>query len=188
LDEIRVSYKVANLDLVADTLDALPFGASATIKGDSSSNDAAVTSNQISLVCDTGQPVTVMAAAASLENGLVTSEESAEPAEATLEDETSEAEEPVALAAAAPTLSATVGSTSADIITGKNGNLTASITADKESYAPGDTATFTVTLNNATGSDFKPQCKKERERYRPYPRASQMPLSVTLWVRLIRKA
>lgn len=160
LDEIRVSYKVANLDLVADTLDALPFGASATIKGDSSSNDAAVTSNQISLVCDTGQPVTVMAAAASLENGLATSEESAEPAEATLEDETSEAEEPVALAAAAPTLSATVGSTSADIITGKNGNLTASITADKESYAPGDTATFTVTLNNATGSDFSPNVKK----------------------------
>jgi hypothetical protein len=155
LDEIRVSYKVANLDLVADSLDALPFGASATIKGDSSSNDAAVTSNQISLVCDTGQPVTVMAAAASLENGSVTSEESADSAEVTAEDETSEAEEPVALAAAAPR-------TSADVITGKKGNLTASITADKESYAPGDTATFTVTLNNATGSDFSPKVKKKQ--------------------------
>lgn len=176
LGKICVSYKVANLDQMAETLDALPFGASAKIKGDSSSNDVTVTSNQVALVCDTGQQPAVLAAAASAESEPVVSEDTVESEEASVEGGASETEEVVALTAAAPTLAATVGSTSADIITGKNGNLTASITADKESYAPGDTATFTVTLNNSTGSDFNPKVKNNENVIDLTPRLSDAAL------------
>lgn len=165
LDEIRISYKVGNLDQVADTLDALPFGASATLKGDSSSGNVTVTSNQISLVCDMGQQASPTAASASIEGDQLESEDAIESEETVVEGDASESEDAVALAAAAPSLASTVGSASTILATSKKGNLKASISASKETYAPGDTATYTVKIDNATGSDFKPSIDEKKDKY-----------------------